>query len=143
MAASVVLAGLALATACGSDGGGGALTPASPSQTQGIADAAPRAVAALCEARTFAAGGDIRRANDTFVDRAHDILHGLAAAAQGREPAAAAGLLEAMNRVESALGPAAGQPASGSAVAGLLDQMIAATRRAAASLGVAAPDCGG
>ena len=57
----------------------------------------------LCQAAEAARTGDTRRARAVFFDRSHQPLHELAAAAQERDRAATARLLEAKERVESGL----------------------------------------
>ncbi|MDP1805867.1 MAG: hypothetical protein Q8K72_11910 [Acidimicrobiales bacterium] len=57
----------------------------------------------VCQAAEAARTGDTRRARAVFFDRSHQPLHELAAAAQERDRAATARLLEAKERVESGL----------------------------------------
>lgn len=57
----------------------------------------------VCQAAEAARTGDARRARALFFDRSHQPLHELAAAAQERDRAATARLLEAKERVESGL----------------------------------------
>lgn len=57
----------------------------------------------LCQAGQAASRGDAAGARAVFFDRSHQPLHELAAAAQERDRAAAARLLEAKERVESGL----------------------------------------
>ena len=57
----------------------------------------------VCQAAEAADHGDATRARSVFFDRSHQPLHELAAAAQERDRAATARLLEAKQRVESGL----------------------------------------
>lgn len=57
----------------------------------------------VCQAAEALRTGDARRARALFFDRSHQPLHELAAAAQERDRAATARLLEAKGRVESGL----------------------------------------
>lgn len=60
-------------------------------------------VAAVCEARAAAAGGDADGARRTFVNNAHGRLHELAAETGRVDRRAEARLLEAKQRVEAVL----------------------------------------
>lgn len=64
---------------------------------------AEEVVAAVCEARVAAAGGDSDGARRIFVNAAHDRLHGLAAETGQVDRGAEARLLEAKQRVEAVL----------------------------------------
>ncbi len=101
------------------------------------ASALAAAVDGLCRARDAAAARDIGAADATFQDRSHAELHRLVERVQDRDRAAAAAVLEAMERVESGLRDA-GDPAD---VAAALEQLLTATRGAAAELETEVPEC--
>ena len=134
---AVLLAVAALvAGACGSDGatppaGGGTLQQRLESAMEGI-----------CRAASLARQGRADEAAAAFNDRAHQFLHDVAPEVQAEDPAAAADLLEAKNRVETALLEARRGETGGQELAGLLDALAASLRRAAAVLEVEAPECG-
>jgi hypothetical protein len=87
----------------------------------------------LCDAETLARDGDVAGARNAFVNRSHSYLHELAAEITDRDPAAAAALLEAKQRVEATLGDTSDTARLAQLVAELLEAMdVAAT---AAGLG--------
>jgi hypothetical protein len=93
---------------------------------------AARTHAGLCTALALADDDDVSGARAAFYDRSHDGLHELAATATDVDPAAAARLLEAKQRVESLLdGGAPTRADLTSALGGLAD----ATARAAEDVG--------
>jgi hypothetical protein len=109
VALGLVLVALA---ACEGDGRGDGSGP-SPSPlpsgslgvvTQGAAD---EAVLGLCDLRDET---DIAEANATFIDRSHQTLHVIAAAAEEVDRIASSALLEAKQRVEADLGQGALPP---------------------------------
>lgn len=124
-----------LLAACGSDAAG---------ESRGggtVQDRLDTAVAGLCEAESLARTGDVAGAGRAFDDRAHQFLHELAPEVQQQDPAAAAALLEAKNRVETALREArAGQP-DAAALANLLDALNGSLARAAEAVELGAPAC--
>src|ERR687892_1368525 len=103
------------------------------------ADPLDRAFLGLCEAGTLSARGQVDDAGEVFQDRSHELLHQLAADVQEVDPAAAAALLEAKQRVEAALVESGTDP-------GALSDLLAALRRAfamaARELGKMVPRCG-
>ena len=92
-----VFAIVAVAAAVGALTGDGSPPPPPPSSSFGPARDG------VCQAAEAARTGDARRARAVFFDRSHQPLHELAAAAQERDRAATARLLEAKERVESGL----------------------------------------
>lgn len=109
-------------------GGGADATPSTPVGT---------AVAGLCDARDAAGGGEVDRAEATFLDRSHDEMHRLAAEVAEADRTAAARLLEAKQLVESAFRSDEGA----GRIAGLLEDLLAAARGAAAQLDEEVPEC--
>jgi hypothetical protein len=101
-------------------------------------DPLDQAFLGLCEAGTLSAQGRLEEAGDVFQDRSHEFLHELAADVQGPDPAAAAALLEAKQRVEAALADPGTDPDA-------LSDLLAALRRAfaaaARALGEKVPAC--
>lgn len=87
----------------------------------------------VCQAAESASHGDPAGARATFFDRSHQPLHELAAAAQERDRAAAARLLEAKERVETGLEKAS------STLAEDLDNLAVAAGRALAAAGSSDP----
>lgn len=70
----------------------------------GDATSYDRVFAGLCSSAAAADAGELTRAHDVFLDRAHTDLHGLADdLAAGPDRPLAARLLEAKNRVEATL----------------------------------------
>lgn len=134
---AALLAVLALVAACGS---GGQDRPAGGGTLQQRLDQAGQG---LCEAASLARQGRVDRAGAVFNDRSHQFLHDLAPQVQQEDPAAAAGLLEAKNRVETALRDAGRGDATPEQVADLLSALAAALGRAAEVLGARAPACDG
>lgn len=126
--------------ACGSKGGGGGSpTPSGPSGALGVvtlADATS-AVRGLCTMKTMPTSNP-DAANGIFYDTVHEELHVIAAATQVKDRAAAGGLLQAKEKMESDL---LGHPLPSSypADAKTLEQ---ATRAALASIGLSVPACG-
>lgn len=123
--------------ACGSGGNGGnedrspppsgALGPVTPAR-------AAEAVLGLCE---LVAETGLAPAEATFLDRSHATLHVIAAATEERDRGAAAGLLEAKQRVEADLAGEELPPGFPDDVRGL----IGATRAALEAIGLDAPEC--
>ncbi|MEX2459564.1 MAG: hypothetical protein WD770_11350 [Actinomycetota bacterium] len=89
----------------------------------------------LCEALDHA--GDAEAAERAFVDRSHDALHEIAAAATEADREAAAALLTAKNRVEADFE----DPPGRAELEGHLQTLIAATVDALTTLGIDAPGC--
>ncbi len=119
---AAILLGLALAlAACGGSDDG---TPLGS------------AVSGLCEARDEAAGGDLDAADAAFQDRSHGELHRLVERVQERDRAAAADVLETMERVEAGL-----EGGDGAEMAGLFEDLEDAVRGAAVALGEDVPEC--
>ena len=87
----------------------------------------------LCQAADAARSGDALAARAVFFDRSHQPLHELAAAAQERDRAATARLLEAKERVESGL------DRPGTTLAQDLETLAVATGRAMAATGARDP----
>lgn len=87
----------AILAACTSSG---VTAPPTPGGDRISAETARSLVADLCSMRGT---GDEQRANATFYDRIHDLLHVLAKRVQEKDAVAAAHLLEAKNRVEEDL----------------------------------------
>lgn len=83
----------------------------------------------VCQAADAARQGDPAGARAAFFDRAHQTLHELAAAAQERDRATAARLLEAKERVETGL------ERSSPTLAADLDVLAVTTGRAIATAG--------
>jgi hypothetical protein len=100
-----VVACTALASCDGGDGGPSASPSALPSGSLGVVTqtAADEAVLGLCDLRDET---DIAEANATFIDRSHQTLHVIAAAAEEVDRIASSALLEAKQRVEADLGGA-------------------------------------
>ncbi|MGH9193532.1 MAG: hypothetical protein ACRDZ0_13795 [Acidimicrobiales bacterium] len=96
-----------------------------------VTSPAARTHAGLCIALALADDDDVSGARAAFYDRSHDGLHELAAAATDVEPAAAARLLEAKQRVEALLDGSPTRADLSPALAGLAD----ATARAAEVVG--------
>ena len=84
----------------------------------------------LCDAEALASAGRVGEAAQVFDAETHDYLHELAGMLQEIDPAAAADLLEAKQRVESAL--ADGQGAGGT------EDLLAELQRALQDAAVAA-----
>jgi hypothetical protein len=129
--ALALLSGLGLlAAACGGEDeptASGSLGPV----TQADAD---RAVLALCET---AEATDLAAAAAPFHNRAHQTLHAIAAATEGRDRAAAAGLLAAKQRVEADLAETDLPPGFADDV----EALLGATRAALDAIGLDAPAC--
>jgi hypothetical protein len=125
-----MLALAVVAAACGDE------SDAPPSASFGAVtpNAASEAVLGLCELRSAT---DVIRAEATFLDRSHATLHAIAAAAEARDRASAAALLEAKQRVEAALAREDLPPHFRRDV----DSLIDATRAALDALDVEAPAC--
>jgi hypothetical protein len=130
VAAALALA--VLAAACGRGDGADAL----PSGALGVVtpEATREAVLGLCQ---LGGARDIDEAEGIFLDRSHATLHVIAAAAEMRDRASAAALLEAKERVEADL------------IRGELParfrrdvrRLIDATRSAVDGIGLEAPMC--
>jgi hypothetical protein len=129
----MVVAIAVVAGGCRDDAGDG--EPA-PSGSLGVVtpDAAREALLGLCE---LASATDALQAQATFLDRSHATLHVIAAAAEARDRAAAAALLEAKQRVEAALARDHLPPRFQADVESLID----ATRAALDALGLDASAC--
>ncbi|MFP5318118.1 MAG: hypothetical protein ACLGI2_07455 [Acidimicrobiia bacterium] len=129
-AVAAVGVALALLAGCGDgdgDGDGGSDQPAG-----GYREAA----AALCTARDQARA-DLNKARATFYDRSHDALHDISRDLDPVDRAASGRLLEAKQRVESALDadpPPAGLVAD-------LQELADVTRAGLARLSVDVPPC--
>ena len=130
------LAAAILLGACGSSTD--TPTPATPgAPTAGgelSAGAAAEAIAALCDLRTTSDPG---AANVAFFDRAHQMLHELAAATQTVDRAPAADLLETKQVVEADLRSDT-LPAT---FRRDVEDLLAAARAALDTVGSTAPDC--
>lgn len=95
----------------------------------------------VCDARTMAQAGNVEGAALTFESRAHAELHALADRLSATDRAAAAGLLQAKQRVEAALvDPASASPEAVVTVLAALEGEIAT---AAEALGLERPVCAG
>lgn len=123
-----------LGTACGGSGTdadapapSGALGPVTEAEAE-------ETVLGLCE---LADATDAARAEATFLDRSHAMLHVIAAATEVRDRAVAATLLEAKQLVEADL---AGDGLPSGFRAGV-ETLIEATRAALDAIGLAAPTC--
>jgi hypothetical protein len=128
---TVAMAVSLLAGACAPSGG--SATTAAPADLT-------VALAGLCRAAEHARSGDFLEARRIFQNQAHAFLHELAAEGDGQARADVARLLEAKQRVETALGTErGGTPAE---VAALLRKLEVATRELADALGTPAPRCG-
>lgn len=118
----------------------GACSPSGGSATAVAPADLTVALAGLCRAADFAGSGDVFEARRTFQNQAHAFLHRLAAEGDARARPAVARLLEAKQRVETALGTRGNEtPAE---VAALLGELEVATRELAGALGTPAPRCG-
>jgi hypothetical protein len=95
------------------------------------------AVQGLCRAEALAREGDVPGARAAFVNRSHTYLHELAADVTDRDPAAAAALLEAKQRVEAALG----DPTDGARLAELVADLLDTVDAAAGAAGLAETRC--
>lgn len=129
---TLALVSFLLAGACGPSGG--SATAAAPADLT-------VALAGLCRAADLARSGDLFEARRTFLNQSHAFLHEQAARGDEQTRPAVARLLEAKQRVETALGPAGG--ATPAEVATLLGELEVATRDLARALGTPAPRCGG
>jgi hypothetical protein len=126
-----VLAG----SACGGSGGeaepsplpSGSLGPVTPA-------AAGEAVLGLCE---IADASERDPALTTFLDRSHQTLHVIAAAAEVADRGAAADLLEAKQAVEADLA----EPVLPEGFAEDVASLLEATRAALSAIGLPSPDC--
>jgi hypothetical protein len=125
---AILVAGAVAVTAC-SDG------PASASLSE--EERLQAASQGLCDAQVLASEGRVRDAASVFQAETHDYLHALAGKLQSDDPAAAAGLLEAKQRVEQALARGADPP--GTQV--LLSELQRALGDAAAAAGLPEPLC--
>lgn len=107
-----------------------------PSGSLGVVtpDAATTAVLGLCD---LTSATDVVDARATFLDRSHWTLHVIAAAAEARDRAAAAALLEAKQRVEAALA----RPQLPPRFKRYVETLIGATRDALDAIGLDAPAC--
>ncbi|HEX2054589.1 MAG TPA: hypothetical protein VHJ78_12800 [Actinomycetota bacterium] len=90
----------------------------------------------LCRVRTLAET-DVEGAANLFFGRVHSPLHVIAAEAQNRDRAVAAGMLEAKNDVETAFN----QRRPAAAVTTALDRLLATTAQALRSIGVTSSTC--
>lgn len=135
---STLLALALVVAACGSDGGGNEDPSVAPSGALGpvTAEAATAAVRGLCDLESATVRAE---AEATFLDRSHETLHVIAAAAEVRDRGAAADLLEAKQRVEADLLGADLPPEFAADVGALID----ATRAALDAIGLDAPACPG
>ena len=95
----------------------------------------------LCESRAIAEAGDVQGASDVFQTRAHAELHTLADRLSATDREAAAGLLEAKQRLEAAF--ASPETASPPAVVSLISALETEVGNAAETLGQERPVCGG
>jgi hypothetical protein len=102
------------------------------------ADPLERAFLGLCDAGALASEGRLEEAGRTFQDRSHEFLHELAAETQEEDPAAAAALLEAKQRVEAALAEPDPDP---DVLSGLLADLRRAFAAAARAVGDRVPAC--
>ncbi|MGH2764498.1 MAG: hypothetical protein ACRDKA_01080 [Actinomycetota bacterium] len=93
----------------------------------------------LCDAQVLASEADVRRAADVFDRETHAYLHELAAELQEIDRAAAADLLEAKQRLESALADPAGADPQGVVV--LITDLQRALGDAAEAAALPAPLC--
>ncbi len=134
--ASTLLASALVAAACGSNGDGSDGPSAPPSSALGpvTAEAAAEAVRGLCD---LASATGRAEAEATFLDRSHETLHVIAAATEVRNRDAAAGLLEAKQRVEADLAETELPPDFAADVGAL----IRATRGAIEAIELEAPAC--
>lgn len=89
---------------------------------------------AVCTSAGLARSGDSNGAYNTFFDEAHTVLHALAAATSGTARHETAALLEAKNRVETALATSSGSLATD------LNELAVTTR--AAMIVIDQPDPG-
>lgn len=133
---SLVCSVAVLLAGCGGGGAQSGPTASGPSGSLGVitAAAAAQAMDAMCELRNAT---DRDQANALFFDRAHQTLHVLAAATEIVDRVPAAGLLEAMQGVETDLRADALPESFAADVAGLLD----ATRRTLWTVDLPAPAC--
>jgi hypothetical protein len=97
----------------------------------------------LCEAEALARGGELDAARARFYDRSHVFLHEMAALVTERDPQIVAALLEAKQRLESALErtPDVGADPDGAEVADLFAEVGSALGAAARAAGLAEPVC--
>jgi hypothetical protein len=108
-------------------------------EDKGLEGRLARASQGLCDARAHASRSDVARAAGVFNAEVHAFLHELAADLQETDRAAAAGLLEAKQRVEAALvEPARANPEE---VATLLADLERALAAAAEAAGLAGTTC--
>jgi hypothetical protein len=137
LAASLLAASM-LSACLGGDNGAVGTPTTLPSGSLGVltpADAA-RAMEGLCELAA-PGSGDLEAARATFFDEAHQTLHVIAAAVESTDPAIAALLQQAKQRVEGDL-EATELPS------GFEDDVVtlrAATRRAIDAVGISVPLC--
>jgi hypothetical protein len=126
------------AAACADDGTGGANGGPLPSGSLGVVTpaAAADAVLGLCR---LAGSTDAAEAEAVFLDRSHGTLHVIASAAEARDRASAAALLEAKQVVEADLARDE-LPAS---FRRDVERLLDATRAALDAIGLDAPACGG
>jgi hypothetical protein len=129
--AVAVLCAAVLATGCGGDGTGEA------SEGNGRPDRLQVASQGLCDAQLAASEGRVREAEDIFYADSHGYLHELARRLQDTDPAAAAELLEAKQRLESALETSADPPGTQQ----LIIELERALRDAARSADLPVPLC--
>lgn len=136
-----VLAVLLLLTACDSarddgDPDGGVEPTSLPSGSLGVvtSEAADRAVLGLCD---LVHETDIVQANTTFLDRSHETLHVIAAAADVEDRIASSALLEAKQRVEADLA----EPAVPDGFAVDVRFLLQAVRAALDVIGLDSPGC--
>lgn len=124
-----------LGSACADPDGTDAASPP-PSGALGpvTSEAAGEAVLGLCE---LSDETDAAQAEATFLDRAHETLHVIAAATEVRDRAAAASLLEAKQVVEADLTDTNLPSGFGDDVG----RLIESTRTALAAIGLDAPAC--
>ncbi len=134
-AGALLVAALALTTACRGDGSGPSATTA-PSTTAPPGNAYQVAFVGLCLARA-SAPIDVNTARSTFYDRSHDALHSLASDLASVDRALAARLLEAKQAVESDFGAEPAPPSLGPD----LDRLLEVTGQALARLSLPAPPC--
>lgn len=119
----------------------GACTSAAPTRGQDGPDASPLQTAfqGLCDAGRLAEEGDVQAAAEAFLDRSHAYLHELAVTLSDRDRDAAAGLLEAKQRVEAVFAdPASADPAG---VAALIGDLRVEVAEGAEIAGLPEPEC--
>ena len=125
-----VFAAVALLAACqGSQGAfGRSEIPASVGSTDSLSNIGEQAVRGLCEVEMRLSSG-VPAAEGVFEDRVHDQLHVLASRLKTAAPAAAARLLEAKERVESAFGQGKDPDMLGRRIDELVDAVIEGLER--------------